>query len=682
MASLALFLGCFFQAQSAAAATIDGSIATHTGSQTSVSLHTPTGTKAGDYLFAVLSRNGSAGTINAPTGWTKYGNPVADSDSSATLYMYYKTASATDASGGSSYAWSWSTATYSSLGMWALGGTDLEAAGYAGNSGLDSASTLATSKLTTTCSNELLLAVTHVSASGTPIDVSPLIEDFSPSGADMVGGHVTQVNTGLSATYSSSDNPSGYPWQALLVGVCPAPRSAPVVYNGCAAPSTTYSAALNATPTTLNSVLGSAIAGDIIYLTSGNYGAVSISKKYSQFLTLKAAAGQTPIFSSLTVSDSSHLVIDGITVLGGGVRAVTPGGILVRVNSSDNIIFRNSTVESTSGTFPWKEQTVLTSLDPTVAPSDGINASQDYCIALTGNTIQNVFNGIYVGGDEVGTDGQNYLVYGNNINYFAGDGIDHSATNILMQGNHITNSLDICNLQCIHTDGIQGWNYDDKLGITNENVVIDSNFIQSQTGTSLSMASTDLHGISIFDGYWKNVTVSNNVILTSSITGISLAGVNGLHVVNNTVMNIPLNGVSQNQAYWMYSGITSITVGGVTHEGGTTSNAIVRNNIGSLVAPTAASSGNCPYTESYCPHTPDPGVEQDHNISLVQSSYTPQELFVTFNMATNQFNLHLMGTAPTNPAIGTGTSSLMPYFDITGAVRNPSSVDLGAYTIP
>ena len=96
-------------------------------------------------------------------------------------------------------------------------------------------------------------------------------------------------------------------------------------------------------------------------------------------------------------------------------------------------------------------------------------------------------------------------------------------------------------------------------------------------------------------------------------------------------MNIPLNGVSQSAAYWMYSGATWITAGGTTHEGGTTSNVIVRNNIAPLIAATAAASGNCPITESFCSHTANPYVELDHNLSLDQTTYTAPTIFVTFS---------------------------------------------------
>ena len=451
-------------------------------------------------------------------------------------------------------------------------------------------------------------------------------------------------------------------------------------YPGCAVPSSSFVKEFTATPSTLNSILGVAAAGDVIYLDSSNYGAVSISnRKYSEFLTIEAGWGQTPVFSSLSVNSASHVVFSGITINGNGFRSQSPNGILVNLASSNNIVFENNTVESTSGAFPWKSMGTV--LNPSLAPSDGVSASQDYCVALNNNKIQNIFNGIGVGGDQVGTDGQNYMVADNTIDHFAGDGIDHSVTNIIIHGNVITNGLDLCDLQCIHNDGIQGWNWDDKLGITNKNVVIDSNYIQSQTVASLPFAVA-LQGIDIFDGFWDNVSITNNIVLTSSITGISIAGVNGLDIINNSVMNIPINGVSQSQTYWMYTGITWITAGGTTHEGGTTSNVVVRNNIAPLIAATAAASGNCPITESYCSHTVNSSVEQDHNLSLVQTTYAAPNLFVTFDTGTAQYNLELKGTGTTNPAIGTGSSSLMPTTDFLGHPRSPASPELGAYAVP
>jgi len=452
-------------------------------------------------------------------------------------------------------------------------------------------------------------------------------------------------------------------------------------YPGCAAPPSSFAKAFTANPTTFGSILNAAAAGDVIYLNSGKYGAVTFdNRKYSQFLTIKAGSGQTPVFSGLIVDSSSHMVFSGLTINVNGVRSDSRGGILVVIGGSNNIVFENNIVESTSGAFPWRS--TGTTLNASLAPSDGISATQDDCVALNSNQIRNVFNGIEVGGDQVGTDGQNYMVADNTIDHFAGDGIDHQATNLIIQGNRITNGLDICETKCVHNDATQGYNWDDKLGITNKNVVIDNNYIQSQTVANLPFAVA-LQGIDIFDGFWENVSITNNIVLTSSLAGISIAGVNGLHIINNTVMDIPLNGKSQSLAGWTYAGVTWITAGGTTHEGGATRSVIVRNNIAPLIAATTTSE-NCPITESFCNHTANGNVEADHNLSLVQTKYasTAQNLFATFNTSTQQYNLELRGTAATNPAIGTGSSSLMPTTDFLGHPRSSTSPDLGAYAVP
>jgi hypothetical protein len=58
-----------------------------------------------------------------------------------------------------------------------------------------------------------------------------------------------------------------------------------------------------------------------------------------------------------------------LTINGNGVRSKSPDGILVNLASSDNIVFEDNIVESTSGTFPWEAETTdETALDASIAP--------------------------------------------------------------------------------------------------------------------------------------------------------------------------------------------------------------------------------------------------------------------------------------------------------------------------
>jgi hypothetical protein len=92
------------------------------------------------------------------------------------------------------------------------------------------------------------------------------------------------------------------------------------------------------------------------------------------------------------------MVFARLTINGNGARSKSPGGILVNLASSNKIVFESNIVESTSSAFPWKAETTdETAIDASIAPSDGVNASQDDCVALNSNQITNVFNEIYVG---------------------------------------------------------------------------------------------------------------------------------------------------------------------------------------------------------------------------------------------------------------------------------------------
>ena len=69
-------------------------------------------------------------------------------------------------------------------------------------------------------------------------------------------------------------------------------------------------------------------------------------------------------------------------------------------------------------------------------------------------------------------------------------------------------------------------------GATNSNVVIDSNWI-----INLDQSPDNyLQGISIFDGKWDGLTVTNNLVINNTWHGISLYGVTNALVANNTII--------------------------------------------------------------------------------------------------------------------------------------------------
>ncbi len=226
--------------------------------------------------------------------------------------------------------------------------------------------------------------------------------------------------------------------------------------------------------------------GDTVYLMTGSHGDVSLNAANPDFITLAAAAGQTPILSSLKMEGASHWILSGLTV-----QALNDGGYVfgVRVDGSD-LVLEGNAVLSQADVSAW------TTADwQTKALYYAINASGN-CISLLNNRMTNVKFA-------VGISGTNILVHGNTIDHFGDDGIDFgqgtgagTIGNIEISGNIITNNLDIGDGN--HNDGIQGWVFN---GTTGTTCLIDSNLVIAQTDPNLPWPGA-MQGISEFDGAW------------------------------------------------------------------------------------------------------------------------------------------------------------------------------------
>jgi hypothetical protein len=152
-----------------------------------------------------------------------------------------------------------------------------------------------------------------------------------------------------------------------------------------------------------------------------------------------------------------------------------------------------------------------------------------------------------------------------------------------------------------------------------------------------------LQGITIFDGFWRDVRITNNVVITVIWHGITIAGANGVLIANNTVV------ASTRRHTW-------ISAGGSSHQGGVSENVVVRNNIASWYEIPKAFAAK---------------VRFDHNLRIT----TPESVFRKFDPARNQYDLRLRAGTE---AIGSGSSEDAPARDIDGVVRS-RRIDLGAY---
>jgi hypothetical protein len=430
--------------------------------------------------------------------------------------------------------------------------------------------------------------------------------------------------------------------------------------------------------------------GDAIMLMSGNYGDVVIGNfglqtANSDFVTIEGVSGQTPVFTTLTISRTNKWVFDAIKVQS-LMTASSPTATLVSVTDqgasfpTTDIILENMQISSADSTAGWSQAQWIAQARNAYAvvstPGNGANgAPYTTCVAMVGSHIQNVRTGVILAG--------NSALFSNNvIDHFGDDGIDYAASNLAITHNTLHDNLNIGDGN--HEDAMQG-----TIGLlaggvalnTFQNILIDSNLIIRQTDPQLAFP-TYLMGIDAFDSDWTNVTVTNNVVVTSACQGISFASIHNGLIANNTVLE---DGLVSTPGC-----IASIGVGGATHEGQLSTNTVVRNNLVSALSI----------------DTRDAGVEADHNVAVCCSgavltwyvggvaqffsapgTYANSNIidtggakaeFLNFNPSTLTYTVLLKSGSQ---AIGAGTATGAPTIDIAGYTRT-TPFPVGAYGYP
>ena len=434
--------------------------------------------------------------------------------------------------------------------------------------------------------------------------------------------------------------------------------------------------------------------GDTIMLMSGNYGDVVIGDYLQQivnpsFVTVEAAPGQTPVFLTLYIRSTNKWLFDGVKVqslwgTNNNKRALVTIADQGPAHPTSDIILKNMKISTADATDGWtKEQWVAQGRIgywEVGTPGDGSNGvPHTTCVSIMSSHIQNVRLGATIMGN-------NSTFSHNELDHFGDDGIDYAASNISITHNFIHDNFDVGDGN--HEDAMQGQIGPLAKGVPYNafsNILIDSNLVIRQTDPNLAFA-TYLQGIDAFDEDWTNVTVTNNAIVTSSCWGIIYASLHSSKIINNTAVDDGTDAGTKNPAGRVVCH-PSISVGDKSHEGPSSNDVIIRNNIASnlgIYNPNItmdhniclAIKGKCTLF-LYVDGNPKPGVYKpgdygDHNIIDRRGS---EGTFVTFDPAKFVYDLRLRTYAR---AIGAGDPAEAPSVDITGASRK-SPVDVGAY---
>jgi Right handed beta helix region len=434
--------------------------------------------------------------------------------------------------------------------------------------------------------------------------------------------------------------------------------------------------------------------GDALMLMSGNYGDVGLGAfdlptTNSDFVTVEAAPGQTPVFTTLWIQRTNKWVFNGIKVqslygANGNYNALVMITDQGPSYPTTDIVLENLLISSADSTAGWTQaQWVAQARNGywlAGLAGNGTNGEPNTtCVTLAGSHILNVRTGVALAGN-------NSLFTNNVIDHFGDDAIDYAANNLAITHNTIHDNLNIGDGN--HEDAMQGVIGPISAGVAYNafsNILIDSNLILRQTDPNLAFPQY-LQGIDAFDSDWTNITVTNNVVVTSSCYGINFSSIHGSLIANNTVVDDGL--------FSTPGCVAAIDVGGATHEGPLSTNTIVQNNLTpqlnidtrdvGVVADNnvVLYGGPGPYIAWYVngviQYLSQSGTYGNGNSigNIIAKDGTSGE-FVNFNPAALTYTVMLKSGAT---AIGAANGG-PPTLDILGVTR-AAPYDAGAYSYP
>lgn len=128
-------------------------------------------------------------------------------------------------------------------------------------------------------------------------------------------------------------------------------------------------------------------------------------------------------------------------------------------------------------------------------------------------------------------------ISGNTVTGFAGDALRALGDHARVSNNTVRDCVAI---NGNHDDGFQSWS--NKKGqngkLPQTGLIVENNSFIEWTGAKDHPLRCSLQGIGLFDGFYEDVTIRNNIVLVSAYHGISVYGGRGVRILNNTVLHV------------------------------------------------------------------------------------------------------------------------------------------------
>lgn len=382
------------------------------------------------------------------------------------------------------------------------------------------------------------------------------------------------------------------------------------------------------------------VAGDVIRLRSGYHGLPQVKGNNSGTVTIQPDAGAAPKLKRLIVKTGSRWVITGLDICpeNAGAGLYETGKNLVEIQSTCNYItIENCVIKHAFSIAGWTVSDWQTRLGSASAISAAAPSSE-----IIDNQLENVSFGISV--TKTATFSH---VANNTITSFYNDGLRGLADDCVFEYNLLQDSYVA---DSNHDDFFQSWSTDAAGAVgkgTVYRVVLRGNvFISRRDAAQPNYAAPQ--GAGLFDGMFEDWVIENNLVVSQTYHGISLYGAINCKVINNTVVENPLDGTGSVRP-WILVTSHKANADGTPWPVPSSGN-IVRNNITAKGATVVAGGGVADYNQT-------------------------TTAYATYFTDYAGFDFSLKSTAP---AVDAGSNAGAPTIDIEG---NPRVVpfDIGAY---
>jgi hypothetical protein len=306
---------------------------------------------------------------------------------------------------------------------------------------------------------------------------------------------------------------------------------------------------------------GKVKGGDRVLLKNGTHAAVLLRNlAFDTQVTIMSQNKRLAHIESVLIRDvARNLRLFSLTVRPSD-PAKAPGYLVEAAPTTSDIVVESLTISSgkdASQFMDWDAAKWNT------RRFSGIRLDGPRSSALR-NRIIGLYNGVSLGGD-------NSQAVRNLINGYNGDGLRGLGNNNVFMANRVFNCVDTDDN---HDDGFQS--FAGSSGVI-RGLVLNKNVIVEWLGAANHPLRCRLQGIGLFDGFYDDLTITNNLVATTQYHGISVYGTRRARIINNTVVN--------------GDGITSVTpyIMVTNHKNGTPStDVLVANNIAMSIRGTAS----------------------------------------------------------------------------------------------